>query len=533
MNFKYRTFFVVMLLILLLGSIVSAVYAVGGEDSSQETEFKTITIALSGYPLTLDPVGYADRDTQTLIRLFSEGLNWARPDGVHVPDLAKSIVQLDEVTYEIKIREDVYFHNGDHMTADDVIFSILRMGAPGGAEGKTARRHTLAGPVKTVNKIDDYTIKVIFEKPNIERQKRNWYHFEIWPKKYFEEVGIEGFMKHPIGVGPFKWVEGDLRNQVVLERFENYYGGCPEIQGEVDRIPVLDRVIVKFITEPATRVAALLSGDVDIIQNIPFDSIKLLEQNPDIRVVPAEVATKVSALKINTSKAPFNDKRVRQAIAYAINYELLTEKLLLGYSSPLYARPWLEPFKGMAGSGQFGNISSIKGYEYDPEKAKALLAEAGVSELSLIIDTPTETSEEAQVIAQMLGDVGIDASVRTWDFGVLNDAFLKGNRDIYYLKRGFARRGPEGIYTGVITGGTYNHSFYSNKTLDDLFKEILAMADSPERNALLIKAYEIILEDLPIIWVHEPVAIDAVRSNVENYYTCTGGRINLQRVDIK
>ena len=90
------------------------------------------------------------------------------------------------------------------------------------------------------------------------------------PKKYFEEVGVERFMKHPIGVVPFKWVEGDIATQVVLERYENYYGGAKELPGEVDRIPALDRVIFIPIPEHTTRVSALLTGEADIITNVPY-----------------------------------------------------------------------------------------------------------------------------------------------------------------------------------------------------------------------------------------------------------------------
>ena len=109
---------------------------------------------------------------------------------------------------------------------------------------------------------------------------------------------------------------------------------------------------------------------------------------------------------------------------------------------------------------------------------------------------------------------------------------MKGDRDIFYLKRGFARRAPQGVMTDVITGGPYNHQFYSNETLDELFVKAMSMEDSLERNALFIEIFEVILDDLPVIWVHEPVDIDAVRSNVKNYYACTGGRINLQRVNL-
>lgn len=498
--------------------------------ASGKSALKTVTVALNAKPLTVDPANHRNRNSQTLVRNWTDGLMMRLADGRDVMDIATSITQINPETYEIKIRKGITFHNGDPLTADDLVFSFKRLVLKNGMEGKTSPRATLIGAVTTVEKTDDYTVIVKFkEATNSFLQSKRWYNVEMMPKKYFEAVGIEGFLKKPIGCGPFKWVEGDFSTQVVLERYENYYGGAPEIPGKVDRIPALDRVIFKFIPEPTTRVAALQAGEVDIIQAVPIDSIPLLKKNPNIKVLGVEGTNNVF-MAFNTTRPPFNDKRVRQAIAHAIDYEAICKHLYLGYSTPMYGKPVMEPYPGDPGHGQFG---SIKGFDYSPEKAKALLKEAGATGVNTVIDTYGDYVEEAQAVSQMLNAVGLETSVRVWDFAVLRDAVLKGERQIFLGIYGNASKGPHGIGQLTITKRPANYSLYSNPKLDDLLTRAEFMEDSPERNALFIEAFKILLDEAPILWIHTPNVVEAARSHVKNFYPSAVGRVILHRVDLE
>jgi len=522
MNVKYRMFFVVLLVFCLLGVMVLAGYS-----ESEETKFKTVTVGLNSYPVTVDPFAHRDRNTQAIIRNWNDGLKQSLPNGSHVLDVAESITQLNPVTYEIKIKQGVTFHNGDPMTADDYVFSIKRMNFEGAMEGVTSPRSGMAGEITSAEKVDDYTVIVKLGGP-IDMSKY-WYAVEILPKKYFEEVGIEGYIKHPIGIGPFKWIEGDLKTQIVLERYENYHGCPPEMPGEVVRVPALDRVIFVFIPEATTRVAALLSGEIDIIQSVPIDSVKLIQDNPDTRI-EKQTGSKLRAIWFNTKKPPFNNKRVRQAIAYAIDYDLLIKQLFLGYAEPLKGLPFLGPYKD---SPLYGQYTVKSPYDYNPEKAKALLKEAGVSGFSTIIDTTLEDSTAGQAIAQMLNDIGIDASVRVWEKGVIREEFPKGERDILLHNWGNASRLPTWARNVVATGQRGNLGSYSNPTLDDLIVPANNMENSLEQYAMLNEAFGIIIEELPVLSLYCLDTLEACRNNVKNFYPHIEGKLNLHKVDIE
>jgi len=415
------------------------------------------------------------------------------------------------------------------MTADDVVFSITRIAMEGGMEGETSPRKAITAPtLESVEKIDDYTVIVRLSKPY--DMTRRWYNVEIMPKKYIEEVGIEGYLEQPIGVGPFKVTEISLPSYVVLDRYENYHGGPAELPGEVDQIPAVDRAIFNFIAEDTTRVAALLSGEMDIITNVPTDFVPLLQANSDIQVDSQRGSTFVY-LAFNVNKAPFDDKRVRQAIAYAIDYDLICEQIFSGFADPKYGIPFLEPYEGEAGYGQFDVQSP---YNYNPEKAKALLEEAGVSGFTTIIDTHTEFIVQVQPVAQMLRDIGLDVSVRIWELGTIREEFKKWERDMFFNARGMGARDPFAIDGSFSPGQRHNYCGYSNPEFDDLIKRAkIEGRGSAEGRALFFEAFDIVLEDIPIVSLYSPRAIEAYRSNVKNFFPSSIGRVNLHRVDIE
>jgi len=304
--------------------------------------------------LSLDPANYRDRETETVIRNMFDGLVTRTPDGEVVPELAESWEVVDEVTYIFHLREGVKFHNGEDLTADDVVFTFERILAPDGMNGQPSPRAGLLGPLEKVEKLDDYTVKMTLSTPSpVFLQLLP--HTQIIPQEYYQQVGFEGFGQAPVGAGPFRFVSGTLNSEVVLERFDGYWDGPPPLK----------QVVFRMMPEPSQRVGALKAGEVHIIQEVPPDSAESLRQEPGIQIQVAE-GTRLYQIELNNQR--ITDPRVRQALNYAVNWDEILSELYQGYARRVPT--------AMLPSG-FGYNPEVEPFPYDPDKARALLEEAG------------------------------------------------------------------------------------------------------------------------------------------------------------
>ena len=281
-------------------------------------------------------------------------------------EIAESWTIPSDNVYIFKIRKDVKFHNGEILDADDVVFTFERILNDGAIAGQLSPRKGLFGPLETVEKIDQYTVKFTLANP-FPVFLQALVHFQIVPKDYIQEVGDNEFAEKPIGAGPFKFKEGRLDDQIVMERFDEYYGGSPELP-PVGPAPA-KRVIFRMMPEATVRVAALKAGEVHIIQQLPADLAKTLGADKNIQVKGVDW-TRVYCVELNCAKPPFDDVRVRRAMNYAVDWDAILKSIYGGNGTRL-ASPFLP-------SG-FGFDPSLEPYPYDPEKAKALLREAGYS----------------------------------------------------------------------------------------------------------------------------------------------------------
>jgi len=317
----------------------------------------TIVVGLYQDVLSLDPANHRSRTAETVIRNIFDGLVTRGPDMEIVPEIAESWKWLDDVTCEFKIRKGITFHNGEALTAEDVEFTFNRIIKEGGMDGETSPRKGLLGPLESVEMVDDYTVVFKLSEPWTVLLKM-LPHQQIVPKDYLKEVGSEEFRKNPIGAGPFKFVEGKLNERIVLERFEEYYGGSPDLP-PVGVAP-LKTVIFEILPESSTRVAALLGGECDIIENVPTADVPRIEKNPNC-VIKYSKGTRAYYLEMNLTTPPLDNIKVRKAINYAFNRELLIEMLYNGeggvFAGPLF--PYEEMFD-----------TSLTPYEYNPGLAK-------------------------------------------------------------------------------------------------------------------------------------------------------------------
>ena len=502
---------------------------------------QTLIVALSAAPDTLDPADHRSRLSETVIRDMFDGLvTRDNISGVH-NELAESLTWQDDKTLEVQLRQGVMFHDGTEMTADDVVFTfnrIIEEDAIEYPEAHTSPRKGLIAPLVSIEKTGDYSVVMNFSGP--------WppalqllVHQQIVPKAYLEQVGTQGFIDNPIGTGPFKFVSAQPGfTEVVMERFDDYYGGAPDLT------PVgpacVETAVFRVIPEASTRVAALLAGEVDIIQAVPAELISTLEQTPGIQVktVPG---TQPKWVELNVNSPPFDDVRVRQALNYAVDKDLIIEAI---YGGKAVALPGsLSPFNNYVNK-------SLEPYEYSMDTALALLAEAGYTDsngdglldkngqtFSFTLDTLEEHRALAEAVADQFRAIGIDASVRFWEYSVVSPQLLAGERLAYLDDWGDSAFDPVGHFEakwhGHVEGAAYgrgNFSGYNNERVNELIVQGETTADTEERQELYDEAQQIIYDEAPAVFLILPEEAEAASVRVQNWGPAADSRVNLHDV---
>ncbi len=484
----------------------------------------------------LDPMAETDRDSETVVRNMFDALVTRTTTNQVVMELAQSYKWVDDKTVEFTLKKGVTFHNGDPFTADDVVFTFDRVmkqdiGAP--------RRFATAG-ISSVEKVDDYTVR--FNMPAAwPPLLQSLVHVPIVPKNYVQKVGDKGFAAAPVGTGPFKFVSGNLSDAVVMERYDKYYGGSADLP------PVgpafLDRVTFKVMPEASSRVAALIAGEVQIIESVPPQLVDRLKSTQGL-LVQMVGGTRPKLMDMNVKKPPFDDVRVRQAFNYGTDRKTLL-KVVAGDIGQLLPGP-LSPQNNMADP-------TLQPYPFDKAKALSLLADAGWkpgadgilvkdgSKFSLVIDSYGEYVPLAEAIAgQLRSNLGVDASVRTWDYAVLQPLLLNGERQAFVRDWGDSIFDPVGYIEAKwrttvpkTSLGRANFSLYSNAKVDQDIDSGAIEPNTEKRKAIYKDMQQIIYNDAPTVFLYVPGEIQANSTYVQNWSPSPDSRINLHRVWLK
>jgi peptide/nickel transport system substrate-binding protein len=526
-------------MILLLAACVQP--PAGDAISSETGEPSLLVVGLAAAPVTLDPADHRSRESETVIRNMFDGLvTRDTQSGVH-EELAATANWLDDVTLEVQLREGVLFHDGEEMTADDVVYTfdrIIQENAIEYPEPHTSPRKGLIAPLESIEKIDDYTVHMHFSGPWPPAMQL-LVHQQIVPQHYLETVGTEGLVNQPVGAGPFRFVEaGSGLEEIVLERFDDYYGGAPTLE------PVgpacVDRVVFRVIPEASTRVAALLAGEVDIIQLVPPDLIATLEGNPDIQVKTA-AGTQPKWLELNVNQPPFDDVNVRKALNFAVDKQLIIDAI---YNGRAVALPGpLSPYNNFVNQ-------SLTPYPYDPEQALALLQEAGWTDsdrdgvldrdgnpFTFTIDTLEEWRDLAEAVAAQLQEIGLDANVRFWEYSVVQPQLLAGERMAYLDDWGDSAFDPVGHFEakwhGLVADTPYgrgNFSGYNNERVNELIQQGETTPDPAARQAIYDEAQQLVYDEAPAVFLILPEETEAASTRVQNWDPASDSRVNLHDV---
>lgn len=484
--------------------------------------------------VTLDPAAYSDRPTETVIRNVFDGLVTRNADNEVVLELAQSATRLNDTTWEFKLKQGITFHNGDPLTADDVVFTFQRILT----QDIGAQRRGFVSGVDSITRVDDHTVRFHLKSPwPIFMQML--VHNQIVPQRYLTEVGDEGFARKPIGCGPFKFVSGQLDDEIVLERYEGYYGGADALP-PVSPAP-LEKAVFKMVPSPDARVEALLAGEADIIQDVPPYMVGRLLSDTHIQVRPC-AGTSPKFIDLNVKMPPFDDVRVRQALNYAVDVDALLAQVQGGYGTPLPGP--LSPANNYV-------REDLVPYGYDKTRALGLLGEAGwvvvdddgtlgrdrEEKLSFTIDAYGDYVAYAEAVARQLRGLGMDVSVRSWEYDVIRPKLLAGERQAFLRDWGDSIFDPVGYveakwhtYVEGTPLGRANYAQYANPRVDRLIEEGARESNPAKRHVIYDELQRIIYDDAPAVFLFVPQRIEASSSRIRNWAPSHDGRINLHDV---
>ena len=438
-----------------------------------------ITVAQGVDPTTMDPHMQVETTTINVLTNIFDSLTFFNRDNEVEPGLAVSWEIIDDNTWEFRLREGVRYHDGSPLTADDVVFSIMRVAAP----GSRSPSHSRYAFIEDVEVVDPTTVHIKTFEP-----------YPILPAVItdlfiMKEEHEDTVSTAPIGTGPFRFVSWTRDEALTLEAFDEYWRGAPEVE----------RVVFRPIPEASTRLAELVTGGVDIITNILPHSVPSVEAS-GVASVKRIQSTRYVFVGMNLEvDSPLRSREVRQALNYAVDLDGIIAGVLLGNG---------EPMSQPAHAVHFGFDESISPYPYDPERARELLAQAGYPD-GFKIDMMTPTGRylndqlAAEAIAGQLGEIGVEVSLEVMEWGTYVNAVTaeRTAAPLYFLGWGSVPGlDADGIYIPLLGTGQ-NLSYYSNPELDEVAKRARQTMDENERLRLYSEAAQITHEDAPWIFL--------------------------------
>ncbi len=427
----------------------------------------SITIGMQLEPPNLDPTGGAAAaiDEVVYANIF-EGLTRFAADGSVLPALAHSWEISDDGTvYTFHLREGATFHDGTGLDAGDVKFSLDRAR---GEDSTNAQKALFAG-ITNVEVVDPLTVKVTLSNPNgLFTTNMAWGDAIILAPESYEDAAT-----NPVGTGPFRfvrWVQGD---RVEIERNPDYWGE-----------PVaLESAVFKFISDPTAAFSAMMAGDIDAFPNFPApETLAQLEADPRFSVIVGSTEGE-TILSTNNKSGPLADRRVRKAIAHAIDRQAIIDGAMFGFGTPIgtHFAPHHPDYLDLTGNSA-----------YDPELSRQLLAEAGHGDglqLRLMLPPPAYARRGGEIIASQLREVGIDTEISNLEWAQwLEQVFRNKDFDLTIV----SHTEPNDI--NIYARPEYYFQ-YDNQTFQDLIEELAVTADAQTRRELAQRAQTIIAED--------------------------------------
>lgn len=420
------------------------------------------------------------------------------------PAVAQSwTVSPDQLTWTFRLRQGVTWHDGSPFTADDVVYSYRRI-----IDQQLANVDKFSA-VTDVTATDPATVRITVKQPtpNLLTNLGGFKGMAIVQRKNVESGQIA---THPVGTGPFSFVSQKSGDSITLKANPTYWAGAPKVSG----------VTFRFISQPSTALSALQAGEIDWTDSIPAQRVAQLKGDDSLRLA-VTASNDYWYLALNEAKAPWNDVRVRQAIAYAIDRDAIVHATSYGTAVANQlaipeGNPWYTPYDT---------------YSRDIDKAKGLLREAGATpkDLDMLVTTEyPETVTAAQIIADNLAPLGITVNIRTVDFATWLDEQNSGHFDM--LMMGWLGNiDPDDFYYAQHhTKGTSNAQKFSNREVDRLLDAGRVETDRNARADDYAKAATRIADEVSYIYLYNPSVIQAWTTQLSGYEARRDGAIRFR-----
>jgi peptide/nickel transport system substrate-binding protein len=480
----------------------------------------TLRWASQGDALSLDPMAQNEGPTIAMNALIMETLVGRDREMKLEPQLAVSWTNPQPDIWRFKLRENVKFHDGTPFTAEDVVFSLKR------AMGPTSDFRTSLHSVKDVVKVDDATVDVVTKSPNpifsdeltsIMMMSKAWAEkHSVQTTQDYKNKQETYAVRNANGTGPFKLVSREPDVKTVLARNADWWGNT------IDRHNV-DEIVYTPIASPSTRVAALLSGELDFVSDPPLQDVPRIQSTPGLKIQKVaqdraifygfDIVSPELRVSDVKGKNPFSDKRVRQAIYQAIDIEAIKAKVMRGDSAPsgIVAAPTIR--------GWTKELDARP--KFDDAAAKKLLADAGYPNgFTTKLDCPNDRYANDEAICQatvgMLARIGIKVQLDSQSKSLHFPKIQKKTSDFYLLGWGVPTLDSHYVFSFLYgTKGAWNFTGYSSEKMDGLIEAMSSEMDATKRLAIIADAWKQAREDLLYVPLHNQVVTWATSDKID------------------
>ena len=476
---------------LVRAGFVAAIVFLAGPALASRDLFVVDTV---GAPASLDPQVQWDPDSYFVYRNIFDNLVARDQSGKIVPQVASGWKYLSDTVVAFTIRDDIKFQDGSKLTPEDVVFSIKRITDPAFKSPQLSQYDTIvSAEVSGPNEVKITTKKAY---PVLLAQLVK---LSIVPKAVVEKVGAEAFNNAPVGSGPYRLTGFQRGVRAELAAMPDYWRGAAPFA----------RVEFRPVPDESTRLANLRSGRSDITRILLTDDADALKMDAQLKVVWTPVE-RIAMLALNALTGPMKDRRAREAVAHAIDRDLIVEALLKGYGKPV---DQLMP------PSNFGFIAGLPGFKFDPALSRALLKEAGVPPGTKVTfpTAPSFDQRVVQAVHQMLGDVGLDAQIAMVDIGTylrLRQGRPEEAGDVSFFRWSCGCQDADGVLFPMFDSKS-QWSKYNNPAVDAAIEAGRDTLDESKRLAQYRTALTLLHDDVAAVPLYQDVMMFAARKEVQ------------------